>query len=205
MSDKEKINTEEKILDAAKEVFTEEGKAGAKMQMIADRAGINKSLLHYYYRSKDKLFAAVFKFAFGKMASKIFNIFESDDDFFTQLEQFIENYLSILLKNPFIPMFILGELNKKHNNIAAELILKSDVNIDFFDAIVQKEIQKGTIKKDIQAKNLLINILALCIFPVIAKPIIEPVVFNNETDAYKNYIKNRKDEIIGIVFNMIKV
>ena len=205
MSDKEKINTEEKILDAAKEIFTEEGKAGAKMQMIADRAGINKSLLHYYYRSKDKLFASVFKFAFGKMASKIFNIFESDDDFFTQLEQFIENYLSILLKNPFIPMFILGELNKKHNNIAAELILKSDVNIDFIDAIVQKEIQKGTIKKDIQAKNLLINILALCIFPVIAKPIIEPVVFNNETDAYKNYIKNRKDEIIGIVFNMIKV
>ena len=205
MSDKDKINTEEKILDAAKEVFTEEGKAGAKMQMIADRAGINKSLLHYYYRSKDKLFASVFKFAFGKMASKIFNIFESDDDFFTQLERFVENYFSILLKNPFIPMFILGELNKKHNNIAAELILKSDVNIDFFDAIVQKEIQKGTIKKDIQAKNLLINILALCIFPVIAKPIIEPVVFNNETDAYKNYIKNRKDEIIGIVFNMIKV
>ncbi len=205
MSDKEKINTEEKILEAAKEVFTEEGKAGTKMQMIADRAGINKSLLHYYYRSKDKLFASVFKFAFGKMASKIFPIFENDDHFLTQLEQFIENYLSFLVKNPFIPMFILSELNKKHNNIAAELIINSDVNIDLFDAIVKKEIQKGTIKKSIKAKNLLINILTLCVFPVIAKPIIVPVVFNNDSDAYNNYMKNRKDEIIEIVFDMIRV
>jgi len=203
MTEKHSINTEEKILEAAKEVFTEEGKAGAKMQMIADRAGINKSLLHYYYRSKDKLFASVFKFAFGKMASKIFEIFKSDDEFFLQIEKFIENYLSILIKNPFIPMFILGELNKKHNNIAAELILKSGVNIDFFEELVQKEIKKGTIK-EINAKNLIINILALCIFPVIAKPLIQPIIFDNDKNAYNDYLKNRKNEITEIIINMIK-
>ena len=203
MPEKHSINTEEKILEAAKEVFTEEGKAGAKMQMIADRAGINKSLLHYYYRSKDKLFASVFKFAFGKMASKIFEIFKSDDEFFLQIEKFIENYLSILIKNPFIPMFILGELNKKHNNIAAELILKSGVNIDFFEELVQKEIKKGTIK-EINAKNLIINILALCIFPVIAKPLIQPIIFDNDKNAYNDYLKNRKNEITEIIINMIK-
>lgn len=203
MTSKHSINTEEKILEAAKTVFTEEGKAGAKMQMIADKAGINKSLLHYYYRSKDKLFAAVFKFAFGKMASKIFGIFKSEDDIFIQLEKFIENYLYLLQKNPFIPMFILGELNKKHNNIAAELIKKSGVNINFFVEIVNEEIKKGTIK-EINAKKLIINILALCIFPIIAKPIIEPIVFENDNKAYENYMKNRKNEITQIIFDMIK-
>ncbi len=196
-------NTEEKILDAAKEVFTEEGKAGAKMQMIADRAGINKSLLHYYYRSKDKLFAAVFKFAFGKMASKIFDIFKSDDDFFTQIEKFIENYLSAIIKNPFIPMFILGELNKKHNNIAAELIIKSGVNIDFFEELVNEQIKMGNIRET-NPKKLIINILALCVFPVIAKPLIEPIIFDNDKNAYSEYIKNRKDEITQIIFAQIK-
>ncbi|MCF6183367.1 MAG: TetR family transcriptional regulator, partial [Bacteroidales bacterium] len=196
-------NTEEKILDAAKEVFTEEGKAGAKMQMIADRAGINKSLLHYYYRSKDKLFAAVFKFAFGKMASRIFDIFKSDDDFFTQIEKFIENYLSAIIKNPFIPMFILGELNKKHNNIAAELIIKSGVNIDFFEDIVNEQIKKGNIRET-NPKKLIINILALCVFPVIAKPLIEHIIFDNDKNAYNEYIKNRKDEITQILFSQIK-
>lgn len=203
MTGKHSVNTEEKILEAAKTVFTEEGKAGAKMQMIADKAGINKSLLHYYYRSKDKLFAAVFKFVFGKMASKIFGIFRNEDDFFIQLEKFIENYLSFLQKNPFIPMFILGELNKKHNNIAAELIKQSGVNINFFVEPVNMEIEKGTIKK-IDAKKLIINILSLCIFPTIAKPVIEPIVFKNNKEEYGNYIKKRKDEITEIVFNMIK-
>ncbi len=203
MSEQEKQNTEKRILEAAKEVFTEEGKAGAKMQMIADRAGINKSLLHYYYRSKDKLFAAVFKFAFGKMASKIFDIFKSDEDFFTQLDLFVENYLTTLINNPFLPMFILGELNKRHNNIAAELIMQTDVNIDIFEELVQSEIKKGTIKK-IEGKKLFINILALCVFPIIARPLIEPIIFNNNNEAYKNYIKNRKDEIMQIVLNMIR-
>ena len=54
-------NTEEKILKAAEEVFVQKGLDGARMQEIADKAGINKSLLHYYYRTKDKLFSKVFK------------------------------------------------------------------------------------------------------------------------------------------------
>ena len=59
--------TEERIFDAATDVFTEKGMDGARMQDIANHAGINKSLLHYYYRSKDRLFDAVFEKIAGKM------------------------------------------------------------------------------------------------------------------------------------------
>ena len=54
------FSTEEKILEAAAQEFIIKGKAGARMQEIANNAGINKALLHYYYRSKDKLFESVF-------------------------------------------------------------------------------------------------------------------------------------------------
>lgn len=57
-------NTEEQILDAAKNVFQTKGMDGARMQEIADKAGINKAMLHYYYRSKQLLFEAVLKMHF---------------------------------------------------------------------------------------------------------------------------------------------
>ncbi|MCB0293033.1 MAG: helix-turn-helix transcriptional regulator, partial [Calditrichaeota bacterium] len=53
--------TERKIVEAASTVFLEKGKTGARMQAIADRAGINKALLHYYFRSKDRLYQEVFE------------------------------------------------------------------------------------------------------------------------------------------------
>jgi AcrR family transcriptional regulator len=60
-------NTEERILDAAKKVFMQKGSAGARMQDIADAAGINKALLHYYFRSKEKLFEVIFREAAGQI------------------------------------------------------------------------------------------------------------------------------------------
>ncbi|MDB9755955.1 TetR/AcrR family transcriptional regulator, partial [Winogradskyella sp.] len=58
-------NTEAQILNAAKQIFQTKGMDGARMQEIADKAGINKALLHYYYRNKQLLFEAVFKNAFS--------------------------------------------------------------------------------------------------------------------------------------------
>ena len=63
--------TEIEILNAAKEVFQQKGMAGARMQEIADRAHINKTLLHYYFRSKQLLFEAVFKSAFKLLAPQL--------------------------------------------------------------------------------------------------------------------------------------
>ena len=76
------MNTEQKILDAAKDVFQQKGMTGARMQEIADKAGINKALLHYYYRTKDKLFekVTVFSVAFAHIVkSRQFRISHSGD------------------------------------------------------------------------------------------------------------------------------
>ena len=72
------LNTEQKIHEAAKTVFIRKGLEGARMQEIADEAGINKALLHYYFRTKDKLFEAVFADAFYKMVPNIIGSLKSD-------------------------------------------------------------------------------------------------------------------------------
>ena len=84
---KKDISAEEKILAAAKKVFTRNGMDGARMQDIADEAGINKALLHYYFRSKDKLFQVIFVQEAKKFFPKIKMIFESDLPLFEKTQQ----------------------------------------------------------------------------------------------------------------------
>ena len=106
-------STEGKILDAAKKVFTKKGMYGARMQEIADEAGINKALLHYYFRSKDKLFDAIFHEAFHDFVPRAFKSFKSEMPFEDKLSLFVSNYIDIIIENPYLPLFIINEINQK--------------------------------------------------------------------------------------------
>lgn len=199
----DKENTEEKILGAAKEVFVEKGKDGARMQEIADKAGINKSLLHYYYRSKDKLFSSVFKFAFKHFVPRLTNIFNEEEDFFEQLRKFISTYIDIISKNPFIPMFILNEINKRDTSFVVSAIKNAGVNINELKARVQKEKDKGLIE-DVVPEQLFVNILAMCIFPFVGRPLIQQVIFEGDSKKYDEFLEKRKSEVADFVINSIK-
>jgi len=198
----DKENTEEKILNAAKKVFVTKGSDGARMQEIADEAGINKSLLHYYYRSKEKLFAAVFKFAFKKFAPNLMGIFENESDIFTKITSFIHSYIDIINKNPFIPLFIINEVSKKNAGFVGAVIKNSGMNIDLFEKEIKKEIKKGTIKQ-VDHRQLIVNILALCVFPFIGRPIIQKVVFEDNENQYDDFLKSRKEEVSNLIINSI--
>ncbi len=203
MSEQEKHNTEEKILDAAKEVFIRKGKAETRMQEIADKAGINKSLLHYYYRSKEKLFGAVFKFAFSRFVPRMVEMLNTDKDIFEVLEIFIRNYIDLIKQNPSIPMFILGEINKKDTSFVTNVMLNSGIDVNFFKEFVEKEKQKGSIK-DIDHKQLLINIISLCVFPFVGRPVIEVLLFEDNKAEYDKFLENRKKEVTELIINSIR-
>ena len=202
MTKTDKENTEEKILNAAKKVFVTKGSDGARMQEIADEAGINKSLLHYYYRSKEKLFGAVFKFAFQKFAPNLMGVFESDQDIFTKITTFIHGYIDIINKNPFIPLFIINEVNKKNAGFVGVVIKNSGINIDLFEEEIKREIKKGTIKQ-VDHRQLIVNTLALCVFPFIGRPIIQKVVFEDNESDYDDFLKLRKEEVSNMIINSI--
>jgi len=204
MSEKEKQKTEDKIMQAAKDIFVKKGKSGARMQEIADKAGINKSLLHYYYRSKDKLFGAVFQFAFSRFAPNLFEAIDKSDDIFEVIEIFISKYLDIINKNPFIPMFILNEVNKKDTGLVVRILKNSGMNIEVFENLVDKGIKNKKIKK-VNPKSLLINILALCVFPYIGRPLTEIMIFNNDKDEYDKFLEGRKREVTELIINSIKI
>lgn len=207
MTDQSK-DTESKILDAAKEVFQQKGLTGARMQEIADKAGINKALLHYYYRSKDKLFEKVFDIAFSIFIPKVKEIMLSKKPIFEKIEFFVENYIELLHKHPYIPSFVISELNRNPQI----LVNVFEKNIQFkeldlfrkFNDQIQVEVQKGIIKP-IDAQNLMTNVIGLCIFPIVARPIIQGIMFNNDKKAYDAFLMQRKKFVVDFIINAIKV
>ena len=195
-------NTEEQILDAAKNVFQTKGMDGARMQEIADKAGINKAMLHYYYRSKQLLFEAVFKNAFSLLAPQLNAILNDDSSIEDKIKKFTSNYISFILKHPYLPNFIIQELNRNQDFILKLKNNKGFPNLNRFKKQVDEEVKKGIIKP-ISAEQLFINILALNIFPFVAKPLIMAFT-NTDNKAYRQLMEDRKIEVANFIINSIK-
>jgi AcrR family transcriptional regulator len=206
MTEHEK-NTEDKILDAAKDVFQQKGMTGARMQEIADKAGINKALLHYYYRTKEKLFEKVFEIAFSLFIPKVKEMMSSDKPIFEKIEFFIENYLSLLQKHPYIPGFIISELNRNPKMLVGliekNIQLKEGNILEMLENQIKQEVDKG-VMKPISAHNLMTNVISLCIFPIVARPILQGVLFDNDKKEFDVFLEQRRTFVKGYVINSIK-
>ncbi len=204
MIKKKENNTEKQILEAAKNIFQQKGMDGARMQEIADTAGINKSMLHYYYRSKQKLFDAVFKSAINLMAPKIIKIVETDEHLFDKIRSFTNKYISFMNKHSFIPTFIIQELNRNPDMIKEVFISKFDDSIsEKLKKQIEELVEKGGIKP-IKPEHLLINIVSMSIFPFMAKPLLSAVLQKNEKQ-YKQLINERKMHVAEFVIDAIKI
>ena len=203
MTEAKKDNTEEKILIAAQNVFIQKGMDGARMQEIADEAGINKALLHYYFRTKQKLFEAIFKKVFGKILPNIMDMVHSDLPIEEKLGVFVENYIDLLMKNPFLPTFILKEMNREPEFLA--ITLKGNgIQPKMIFNMFEKEMEAGKIRT-MDPRDLLINILGLSIFPIAARPLMTIMFFENDKKAYGNFITNRKKTVKEFILNSILI
>ena len=196
-------NTESQILDAAKSVFQTKGMTGARMQEIADEAGINKAMLHYYYRSKQLLFEAVFKSGFSLLAPQLNAILNDDSSIEAKIKNFSSNYISFIIRHPYLPNFIIQELNRNPDFILKLKDSKGFPNLEKFKKQVNDEVEKGIIAP-IRAEQLFINILALNIFPFVAKPLIK--AFTTADDkAYTQLMEERKTDVANFIINSIKL
>ena len=197
------ISTEEKILIAAKKIFTRKGYAAARMQEIADTAEINKGLLHYYFKSKEKLFRAVFEEAFAKLTREINYIFESDLSLFEKIEGFVNKYIDQMIDNPYLPAFVINELNQNQEAFIKDILgRKEKPNPLKLITTIQAEVNKGTIRP-INPVHLVLNMISMCVFPFVAKPLLQGVV-NIDNETYMQMMDMRKKEIVDFIINAIE-
>lgn len=201
MVETKKDNTEDKILDAAQTVFVKKGMDGSRMQEIANEAGINKALLHYYFRTKQKLFEAIFTKLFKQIFPNLEMLVNNELPIKIRLESFIDNYIDILLNHPYLPGFMLKEINRDPQFLAS--VFKSQkANPTVIIEMFEKEMEAGTIRR-MAPQDLMINILSLSIFPFAAKPLMNLIFFNNDKKAYNRFLEERKNTIKEFVLSAV--
>ncbi len=203
MEDKttDQSSTELKIFEAAREVFQAKGLEGARMQEIADKAEINKSMLHYYYRSKAKLFEKVYQLSIIKVIPKIAELLNENLPLEQKLRSFVDKYLEIVKANPDIPLFVLHEMNKDPNRLRNFMIDQIGKKVQPFLQQIREEREKGN-TVDLPAEQIMVNIMSLMIFPFIARPVFKTIL-DKDDEGYEAFIEERHrilpDYVVSIV------
>ena len=126
---------------------------------------------------------------------------------FEKIEVAVNNYISFFSANPHIPLFVVQEINRDSEAFRKLMIqkiemLKNNVMAPFVMS-VQENIAKGVIRP-IDFRQLIVNIVSLCIFPVIGKPLIQGVVYSNNPVEWDSFIEERKKTVAEFIINAIK-
>lgn len=183
---------EEKIIAVAKEVFIEKGFDGASMSDIAARVGINRPTLHYYYRTKDKMFQAVFLSIIQSFIPKIQDVFVDDNKPFSEkIRIVVDTYLEVAKNNPYMPMFVMREINRNAKDfIKAVKPVYMDKFLNQIAIYLQSAMDKGDIKQ-VPLRIVFNTFYGLMSFPFLSK---DPIFmesdkeFNDLIDEWKPYM-----------------
>ncbi len=180
------------ILDTARKVFAEKGFAGTRMREIAERAGINKGLLHYYFKTKKALFNAAFFEVFDTVAPQLDEIFaEKDMDVLTKFDRFVDHYMEALIRHPGYVAHVLCELHANPNSFVEALVRQKDLpNPKPFLAQMRREAKAGKIKNT-DPVQLLISVISLCAFPFVARPLMQHI-FDAKPEKFDAILRARK-------------
>ena len=193
------------ILQTARRHFVQNGYAATRLQDIADEAGINKAMLHYYFRTKEKLYYEIVRQTLDQIIPRFATAIASEGSFEERLEKLVDSYISTLIEQPDIPFFIMSELSQKRERFVDELQKRAA----FFPAAqgfiqqMMMEMEAGRIRR-INPLQLFLNIMGLTVFPFIARPIFT-TVFQVSGPEFEQMMNERKTMILDFIHHALRV
>ena len=202
--------TEARILAAAQAVFVRRGTAGARMQEIAREAGVNQALLHYYFRSKERLSAAVFQQFASRLFPALIQVLGSDVTLEEKIRRILSLYLENLSRQPFLPGYLISELH--HHPERVEQVLtgvaggRLDTVMQPLFARLQQQIDDGVtagVLRPIGAEQLVANLISLAIFPFAARPMLS-IILGFDDAGFARFIETRKETLPAFVLRGLR-
>jgi AcrR family transcriptional regulator len=192
-----------KIIEAANTVFLKYGIENATMGQIADEAEISRTSLNYYFKSKSNLLERVL-LNLERQVLPVISIYLNNNDLslIEKVELFIDDYLELVIKYPMVPSFILSELNREPGWLI-QLIKNRNLNFEKLSVQIADEIEKGTVIP-FKLEDLFVNLVGLCVFPIISKPIMMEFFYEQDETKYNQFLNARKTEVKRIIRNWLK-
>ena len=191
------LTTEEKIIAAARTIFTKKGFSATRTRDIAEEAGINLALLNYYFRSKENLFNIIIEEKFVQLFGMI-NPILSDEKVSLEekIETLVTHYTDLLLSNEDLPMFVLNEL--KTSEYIFDTVLQNARMLS--QPIIESQLRERGFA--ISTLNFIMNIVSLTLFPFISKPLFVASGLLKEKE-FTNFVMDRKQHIPTWVMNTL--
>jgi TetR/AcrR family transcriptional regulator len=198
------IEIKEKILKAALEQFLNYGKSGAKTKTIADNAGANKALIHYYFSNKEQLFKACVDYILENM-EKTFHQTELKGvvDYRAYLSQLIRAYSNFVRTHNTHITFLLWENLKDKDLIVQIKNTMGSNHLKEFIAKTDMAISQGIIRK-IDPLNLYLNIISLVLSTYMILPITLSFLDEESEDNKEKLAEKRIEEVERLLWNDIK-
>jgi len=194
-------DSETRILDAAHAVFVRRGTAGARMAEIAREAGVNHALVHYYFRSKQRLAEAVFRRAASQLFPAMLAVFASELSIEEKVRRIVSAQVDMLLENRYLPAYLLAELN--HYPERAELLLSSIagatpdvVRPRLFGKLAEQleaAVREGTLRP-ISPQAFVLNLVSMVVYPFAARPFVMAVMGLDDA-RFTAMMQQRKTEL----------
>ncbi len=193
------------LLESATAVFLAKGFNGARMQEIANHAGVNKALLHYYFRNKVGLYEEVIRFQFKRNFAFLVGQLHADGSFATALRLFINGYIELLADNPQLPLFMIRELadgGKVIARVLRDILGQEEIQaVDDFRRLLNRAIRNGEIRRQ-DMSQLILTVIGACVYSFIARPIIE--VFLPDASTTRQFLTTRKRAVFQTVYYGMK-
>lgn len=204
--DSEKLTTEQRILIAAREEFAQKGFYGAKTISIAQAAGVTHAMLHYYYRTIQRLYDRIAEDNLNRMVSVLsMSIMDCKGSIFDTTRSIIEMQMDFFSKNPQIPKFIINELSL--NTSLINLFTDNAKNkFGTLISLLQKQITEGVRQNQcryVNADTILLDILSLDITPFILVPALLTIFIQGDM-TFQEFITLRTQENIMTIHCKLK-
>lgn len=195
--------TRDKLIETAKELFLTKGVDRVGVREIATKAGINLSLMNYYFRSKEMLFEAIFEMLVNEKAIVLKQILDSDKPLEEKIKSYVYTYIDILIDDPLLVSFVLSVIHRNNEKIANMKAIFNLYNTDIFSAQLRREVELGRIKP-IDSEQFYVSMISLILFPFSIKPLIGD---RNKLDerATKLFLVERKKAVYEMLIASIRI
>lgn len=192
----------QEVLEAAMEEFIRNGWAGARLQSIADKTGITKAMIHYYFDTKENLFQEVFREACSQLFGNVMEILETDVPLFHKIDQFITEAHNQFFVQPELAGFVITELNRNHGMTASFLREVTDFDSSVFERQLETA-ASGYEIAPVDSRQVLTNILSLCLFPFAGNNLIKELLHMKDEQEYERFLKERRTIVSDTIINWL--
>lgn len=195
----EEAQTEKLIKQKARNLFFQKGFLNATTQEIADEAGVNRALIHYYFRSREQMLDTLLDETLLEKKDRVQSVLTSSLPFKEKIANYIDVVVDYGLMYPYLDNFIISEMARKPDKMKAFCSANRAKSSDLIREGLENEIRTGRLK-EITPEHFMVNLVSLCNYPLLAKPVLQAIHGLTDT-AYRKFLLDRKQIIFKTIFN----